>query len=120
MTEGHCITLEQQLSLEPDVINGFSYSFTKALLAKLKELEATDRIFEGGAEKAEVWESKAREKNVDEKYETMDLACSIITYLEKQLSLDGWGRIDPSHTTPSEIRNLIALTEEFLQVFQKK
>lgn len=73
-----------QLLLQQDVISGFSYSFAKALLEKLKALKTEDRLEE-------------------------KIARSVIIYLEIQMG-----------QSLRKVDDLIAVTEEFLSIFEKK
>lgn len=82
-----------RLSLEDDVINGFSYSFTKALLEKIKELVEQKRIF-------------------DKRNNLLPITETVLGYLAIQVR-------DCPPNTPEGIAELIATTEEFLAIFVK-
>lgn len=97
---------ETRLMLEQDVINGFSYSFTKALLEKLLILKASNRIFKE--------ELPGEKSSVD--YIT-DIAHSVISYLISQVETT----FSVSCTMSlDEINDLIKTTQEFLAIFEEK
>ena len=86
-----------ELILKQDVITGFSYSFSSALLEKLKDLRTGDRIF------------KAKEC-------FSDIADVVINHLTEQLGIPT-PTFGPSST---EVDKFISLVEEFLAIFKKK
>jgi len=92
--------------LDQDVRNGFSYSFTKALLKKLLQLKASNRIFKEGL--------PAEKSSVD--YIT-DIAHSVISHLTSQVGTT----FSVSYTmSPDKIDDLIEITQEFLAIFEEK
>jgi len=93
-----------QLLLKDDVIVGFSYSFSKALLEKLKALKKEDRIFE------EEWKEA---QNQDSSHLT-EIARCVMEHLETQLNCDISG------FNPDKVDCLISFAEEFLAIFEKK
>lgn len=100
--------MKQKLVLSDDIITGFSYSFTSALLAKIKELEKENRIFEQGLE-----EAKKNESNNLGSPLTL-IAESTLCYLNEQI------RCNEEIGTPKDLAILIRCTEEFLAIFAEK
>jgi len=87
------------LLLRQDSITGFSYSFSKALLEKLKKLKEGKRLFLKGKE-------------------LTPIAFAISEHLSNQISPSDpiIGVSDP--VNPSEVDELISLAEEFLKTFE--
>ncbi len=96
---------EQKSKLKLDGITGFSFSFTSALLEKLKQLKKEDRIFETGEEKAK----KSYHKSLT------FIAHTVIEYLSEQLKVSPMS----PNTHTDYIETLFALAEEFLLAFRK-
>jgi len=97
-----------EMSFGHDVINGFSYSFSKALLEKLKQLKKEGRIFQ------EDTPCKKIEKNLPIRITT--IAETVIYYLTSQMNLS----CDSSPIRPSKIEELIKVSKEFLAIFEKE
>lgn len=95
-----------------DVITGFSLRFCKKLLKKLQELQEQDKIFEHGLRNAKL----RCAKGPDWFASLTPLAYAITNHLSEQLRCN-W---DTDSTTPSRIKNLLTLAEEFLAIFNKK
>jgi hypothetical protein len=89
------------LSLKQDVITGFSFSFTKALLDKLKKLMKEERLFE--------------QHEGYFKKELTDIGMTVCRYLCDQLQ----NRCNPEDQTPENITELINTADEFLATFKK-
>ena len=90
--------LKQELRLVPyDVINGFSPSFTRALLEKLKELKKTQRLF------------------TENKQPTL-IATAVISNLEKQIFTEVV--FNPNDGDIKWVDEIIKATEEFLTLFE--
>lgn len=100
-------TQKLELTLEQDVINGFSYSFTKSLLEKLKKLKKEDRVFEYG------WKKATEERNPSD---VTAIASVVISYLCDQIQTD----LSVPRLKPIDIDNLIATSEEFLSIFSSE
>ncbi|MBI5306678.1 hypothetical protein HZB04_03805 [Candidatus Wolfebacteria bacterium] len=94
-------TQELKLVLKNDVINGFSYSFSKTILEKLKEVVRDDRMF----------------KNTYSSRRLTDIANTLVSHLYQQLCF-----YSSSFNVNDEktIKELIAVAEEFLAIFEKK
>ena len=71
--------LQLQLRLEKDVINGFSYSFAKALLDRLNELFKADTLYE------------KTEQDIPSKVASLTL--NLIHYLDDQIPHCDWTKI---------------------------
>lgn len=84
----------QELKLQQDVITGFSFSFSSALLQKLKELRDENRVFE---------KDSAR---------MTEIANVVMYHLDNQIPT---GISCPQDM--AEINNVISICEEFLLVF---
>ncbi len=99
--------LELSLKLRQDVITGFSYSFTKALVEKLKELLKKDNVFVDGNETAKTHDGYFRET---------EIAGIVTHYLCDQLQVQ--------HSDKAknliEVEKLISLAEEFLSIFEEE
>ncbi|MDO8510377.1 MAG: hypothetical protein Q7S15_02010 [bacterium] len=91
----------QELRLEQDVINGFSYSFSRALLGKLKQLNREGRVFTRKVSDALAIGPVS------------EIADPVIQYLREQM------RKSPEAVSQSDVDNLIETTEEFLAAFEK-
>jgi hypothetical protein len=103
--------MKQQLKvrLEQDVITGFSYSFTKALLGKLKQLKKEGRIFR---------DFEGKEES-DSMYSLTQIADSVLKHIDAQLgesSIYGGS----CAATPDKVQQMIQTTEEFLAIFNEK
>jgi len=98
------------LTLEDDVISGFSLSFTKSLLKKLEELKRLDRIFDDSAEDIEEKDKKGYSSPLT------SIANSVVKHLVDQLQTFG----GDSACRPDDINKLIALAYEFIEIFEKK
>ena len=102
--------IQIQLLLEDDVINGFSYSFTKTLLEKLKKL----------LEEGKAWDNQLITL-LDEPAKQVKLtpvATCVIVYLSKQLNNTP---LSPEgYSTPLDMEMLKRTTEEFLAIFEKE
>ena len=103
--------MQMQLLLKNDVINGFSYSFTKYLLNKLEKLSEEDRIFEDSKDEIE----RAKHNSVSR---LTLIAESVATCLSRQLKLSEDTYYGYSQS--KKITELINTAEEFLTIFEKK
>ena len=96
--------LQLQLILERDVISGFSYSFCRALVNRLKKLVDEDKAFEEG--------------------EQTDLFLNITNYLYEQIpntqGMRSYYDADEREDAERDAKNLIASVEEFLAIFESK
>ncbi|MBI2591386.1 MAG: hypothetical protein HYW34_01785 [Candidatus Brennerbacteria bacterium] len=90
---------KQQLVLKQDVVNGFSLSFTKALLTKLKELKKENRI---------IIENR--------RYDFIPITHVIFSQLNDQLGNPSLG----CNTREEEVEELIKAGEEFCRIFEEK
>jgi TusA-related sulfurtransferase len=96
---------ETKLVLQQDVIDGFSYSFTKALLNKLLELNESGKIFE------------VESTRPDSAHNITDIAHSVISHLLSQIEID----ISVcSMMSMNEIGCIIETAKEFLAIFEKE
>ncbi len=96
---------EFKLLLREDVITGFSFSFTSALLKKLKELEKENRIF------------VASDMPDNCKHALIPIAFSIMHYLVEQTMYESGVTQNIEKKYP---KDLIAHVEEFLAIFVEK
>jgi DNA-directed RNA polymerase alpha subunit len=103
------MALEMKLVLKPDVITGFSYSFTKALLEKLKVLRDEKRIFEE-VEYKQIEETA----KLENRYSLTSIAGSVIGHLQGQLFGSNQGQ---ELIEPKKVEELITTAEEFLESF---
>jgi len=103
---------QKKLLIPPDVvINGFCYSYCKALLERLKELAKKDKVFWYGEERARTnWAVQIRGKTYNNK-ELTPVASLILHNLCKQLDCE-----EPKY--PETIRSLIASAGSFLTTFK--
>ncbi|MFA4887862.1 MAG: DNA-directed RNA polymerase subunit alpha C-terminal domain-containing protein, partial [Candidatus Nanoarchaeia archaeon] len=85
-----------KICLQQDTISGFSYSFSKALLEKLKKLREEDKLFKEG--------------------KLTLLAYSISTHLDEQINPMKKALQDMSDISGFEA--LIQVAEEFLTIFE--
>lgn len=89
-----------QLTLQPDVINGFSFSFCSSLVAKLKQLMDTGRLY-----------------SEDEEDYLTPIARCVSEHLTDQVRGDeGFGN---RVVLIDEVKKLINCAEEFLAAFKK-
>jgi uncharacterized protein YfkK (UPF0435 family) len=106
-------SLRMALVLKDDVIKGFSYSFSAALLKKLKEMKEKDQIFEKGIKEALEFADKSESG-------LTDMAYMVTDHLHNQISSHSGMPNTGTSMYPKEVDRLIALAEEFLAIFQKK
>ncbi|MFC1615441.1 hypothetical protein ACFL2L_01440 [Patescibacteria group bacterium] len=100
--------MQTKLVLKDDVINGFSFSFSSALLKELKKLVTNNQC---------IISKNSTCIHADVlfyKYTPID--SSIISYLSKQVNLD----IDSDEGTNKIIEDFIKHTEDFLDIFIEK
>ncbi len=107
--------LKLKLALQHDVINGFSYSYCRALLEKLKALKVERRVFEDNEKAAECDESLKKGEGYFATKLT-PIAYSVIDALDEQIEGFRLGDIPK----PSQVDAAIAVAEEFLAIFEKK
>ena len=100
--------------LENDVINGFSPSFSKALLKKLKALKEEDRIFREGWEQAHENGKTLRASRLTE------MAKYITVHLQTQLEYFSVTDTAINMALATEIEELISFAEEFLAIFEEE
>jgi len=112
-------TQRLELTLKQDVINGFSYSFTKSLLEKLKKLKEEDRIFIGGWEKAIEEEKQHKKNHLNIDLNKTKIAKLVISYLVKQILGEELPEIGDSKD-PSDVDSLIEVCEDFLLTFSSE
>ncbi len=101
--------IKQKLVIEPNqVMIGFCWSYTKALLDKLIALGKEDRIFKKGA----------RATQIDEKAgftsDLTDIAFVLISAIRTQINTPG------DISNPSTVLKLIKVCQEFLDIFKKE
>lgn len=96
-------------------IVGFNYAFTKALLQKLKKLNADRKV------------SKNKRKKHDDSGEVTDIVSSIVGYLSGQTGFphpvihpSGEWDSGPRMVSFKALNDLIAHAEEFLAIFETK
>ncbi len=95
------------LQIQETSIEGFSYSFTKCLLDKLKSLKSEDRLYNIPIAEAE----KEEETNP----ELSPIADSVLTLLTGQVHpANAFGR----YVRPSELNPYMEMVEEVLAIFQ--
>ncbi|HTW96592.1 MAG TPA: hypothetical protein VMD74_02960 [Candidatus Methylomirabilis sp.] len=101
------------LVLKNDVITGFSYSFSSALLRKLKEMNEKDQIFKKGLKNA----LNDAKKNI-QSYLT-DMAIIVAVHLHQQISVSSDILDLSTKNFPEEVNQFISFVEEFLAIFQE-
>lgn len=99
----------QKICIPREAINGFCYPFAEALLAKIEELQAEDRIFEEGLK-------KAHSRNEQHNSSLTSIAYSVLEKICQQVEYSTVG----SSSTPLEVQKIINLTREFLKIFEIK
>jgi len=100
---------ETKLVLQKDVISGFSYSFAKALLNKLLELNESGKIFEA--------EDESISARPDSTHNITDIAHSVISHLLSQIEINISAC---SMMFMDEIGRIISTAKEFLAIFEKE
>jgi hypothetical protein len=96
------------LLLKDDVVNGFSYSFSLALLKKLQQLKKDNKLFWNG--------------NIDPTQEgaITDMAATIMGHLSGQISRHGHVLRTDSSQSSNQVNAFILFVEEFLAIFPTK
>jgi hypothetical protein len=108
MKNGLGLVLEMNSLLKDDVVNGFSYSFSAALLKKLKQLKKDDNLF--------------KYSNTDHiQGPVTDIAEIVMHHLRGQISEHILPEDTPNDPISlNEVDRFILLVEEFLAIFQAK
>lgn len=104
--------MELKMLLIPscEVMDSFCYSYAKALVNKLCELEEKKRVFEPGRP------ASAGRHGVPA-YELTRIAYSVISELQKQISYRNF--TTDTYSTEEELQQIIETAKKFLAIFEK-
>jgi len=105
MNEKTAQRMQMLLIPSHQVMNGFCYAFSKALLAKLKELAEEDQVFEKGAKEAE---------DATHSHITTSVAEAVCSYLTQQTHID-WN----NRRNVAGLARFIFEIEVFLAIFER-